>query len=35
MLNFKEDKAALKVLATYTYKDLIKENKEETIDHLN
>ena len=35
MLNLEEDKTALKVLMTDIYANLIRENSEETIDHLN
>ena len=35
MLNLEEDTTALKVLVADTYKDLIRTNSEETIDHLN
>ena len=35
MLNLEEDKAALKVLTADTYEDIIRENTEETVDHLN
>ena len=35
MLNLEEDRAALKVLATDTYDDLILTNSKEAIDHLN
>ena len=33
MLNLEEDKTALKVLVADTYKNLIRANSEETIDH--
>ena len=35
MLNWEEDKTALKVLAVVAYDDLIRTNSEEAIDHLN
>ena len=35
MLNLEEDKTTLKVIVADTYKNLIKANSEETIDHLN
>ena len=33
MLILQQDKTALKFLVADTYKDLIRENSEETIDH--
>ena len=35
MHNLKREKTALEVLATDTYENLIRENSEENIDHLN
>ena len=35
MLNFEEDKTALKVLAADAYDDLIRTSSEAVIDHLN
>ena len=35
MLSLEEDKTALNVLVADTYENLIRENSEETVDHLN
>ena len=35
MLNLEVDKMALKVFVTDNYKNLIRANSEETVDHLN
>ena len=35
MLNLEEDQTAVKVLIADTYKNFIKTNSVETVDHLN
>ena len=35
ILNLGEDKTAIKVFVANTYKNLIRANTEETIDHIN
>ena len=35
ILNLEEDKMALKVIVADAYKNLIRTNSDETIDHLN